>query len=223
MNLASAKLDRKVVYDAVVPRSRTRSAERKRLSADERKASIVAAATEVFAELGYQRGTMSEVARRLGVTEPVVFQNFGSKPAVFAAVLGHATEQVTATMRQRVEANGSVGAWLTELLASDSPHGSRAHGAQHVLFAEAMSHAPEPAVKAALRRSHRVVARTLADLLARGQAEGSVRSDLDVEAGAWWLVSFLASRGLRAAIMPQRGGLEAQVNAITLQALTGNH
>jgi AcrR family transcriptional regulator len=193
---------------------------RRRLSAEERRASIVAAATEVFSEAGYQRGTMAEVARRVGVSEPVIFQNFGSKAAVFVAVLEEATGRMTSAIRERAAANGSVGAWLTEFLAPQ--HLSRAHSrdAHAVLFADAMSVTSEPQVKAAIRRTHRILAQTIAELLERGQAEGSVRRELDPRAAAWWLLSLLASQGFRSATMPDRRRLEAQLAAMTLQTLT---
>jgi AcrR family transcriptional regulator len=192
---------------------------RRRLNAEQRRASIVAAATDVFSEVGYQRGTMSEVARRVGVTEPVVFQNFGSKAAVFVAVLEQATARITAAIRERAFANGSVGAWLTEFLSSE--HLSRAHSrdTHAVLFADAMSVASEPQVTQAIRQAHRTLARTIADLLERGQAEGSVRRDLDPQAAAWWLLSLLASQGFRAATMPDRRRLEAELSEMTLQTL----
>ncbi|HEY2673269.1 MAG TPA: helix-turn-helix domain-containing protein [Rugosimonospora sp.] len=193
---------------------------RSRLPAAERRASIIAAATQVFSEVGYQRGTMSEVARRVGVSEPVVFQNFGSKAAVFAAVIEEATGGMATAMRDRVAANGSVGAWLTEFLAPGHLNHAHARGAHHVLFADAMSQAAEPPVREAIRRAHRTLARTLADLLARGQSEGGVRRDLDPATAAWLLLSLLASQDFRAATMPDRARLEAQLGAMTLGALT---
>jgi AcrR family transcriptional regulator len=194
---------------------------RSRLSAEERRASIVAAATEVFSEVGYQRGTMSEVARRVGVSEPVIFQNFGSKAAVFAAVLDEAAMRIIAAMHERVDADRSVGAWLAELLAPEHLSRHHARDPHAVLFADAMSHATEPAVVEAIRRAHRTVARTVTDLLAHGQADGDIRRDLDPETGAWWLISLLASRGIRSTAMPDRSRQEAQLGAMTLEALTG--
>lgn len=191
---------------------------RSRLTAAERRASIVAAATEVFAELGYQRGTMAEVARRVGVSEPVVFQNFGAKSAVFAAVIEDATGRMAVAMREGAAAAGSIGAWLKEFLGA--PHARTVGGGHHVLFADAMAQAAEPVVREAVGRAHRALARTLAELLRRGQADGSVRVELDVQAGAWWLLSLLASRGLRAATMPERARLEAHLATMTLQVLT---
>jgi AcrR family transcriptional regulator len=193
---------------------------RRRVSAEQRRASIVAAATDVFAVAGYRRGTMAEVARRVGVSEPVIFQNFGSKAAVFVAVLEEATAQMTAAIRERAAASGSVNAWLTEFLSSDHPRRAHSRDTHAVLFADAMSVASEPQVTQAIRRTHRTLARTIADLLARGQAEGSVRRELDPQAASWWLLSLLASHRFRKATMPDRRRLEAELRAISLQTLT---
>jgi AcrR family transcriptional regulator len=71
---------------------------RTRLSAAERRETILRAATEVFAEAGYRAGKVSDVAARVGVTEPVIFQNFGSKAALFAAVLERAAADIRASL-----------------------------------------------------------------------------------------------------------------------------
>jgi len=191
------------------------------MGAAERRASIVDAAMEVFAEVGYQRATMAEVARRVGVSEPVIFQNFGSKAAVFAAALQEATGRMTAALKEQAAASGSVAAWLTEFLGPGPLTRSHARDTHHVLFADAMSHSGDPVVRDAIRRAHRTVARTLAGLLARGQVEGGVWPDLDPPTGAWWLLSFLASRGFREATMPNGAELERRLGAMTLHALTG--
>jgi AcrR family transcriptional regulator len=207
-------------HDAVIHRpAQAGDARRRRLSAQERKASIVAAAMSVFAEVGYQRGTMAEVARRVGVSEPVIFQNFGSKAAVFVAVLDEATARITAGMRERAAAAGSVAGWLDELLASDHLARMEGHHPHDVLFADAMRHREEPRIRNAFRRTHRAVAQAVAELLRSGQAEGTVRSDLDPEVGAWWLLSFLASSGMRAATMPDRARVEGELAAMAIRAL----
>lgn len=192
---------------------------RSRLSASERRASIIAAATQLFTEVGYQHAKMSEVARLLGVSEPVIFQNFGSKAAVFAAVVEEASGRTTEAMRQGAAAHGSVGGWLAEFLAP--PHLGHAHvrAAHHVLFADAMAHTHDPVVRDAIRRGHRAVAGALTEILTRGQADGSVRPELDPQAAAWWLLSLLAAHGFRAATMPNRAHLESRMGAMTLDAL----
>jgi AcrR family transcriptional regulator len=52
---------------------------RRRLSAGERREVIERAATEVFAERGYRGASMAEIARRSGVSPPVLYDHFASK------------------------------------------------------------------------------------------------------------------------------------------------
>ncbi len=51
---------------------------RKRLSAHERRELIEAAASELFAQRGYTATSIDEIARRSGVTAPVVYDHFAS-------------------------------------------------------------------------------------------------------------------------------------------------
>ncbi|MEV7770289.1 TetR/AcrR family transcriptional regulator [Kitasatospora sp. NPDC086791] len=201
--------------EAKRPRTRTR------LKPADRQALILAAATEVFAEVGYQRGRMSEVARRVGVSEPVVFQNFGSKAAVFAAVLDHAAGQLDAALREWAGRSPSIGGWLSELLAPGHLARVHARGTLGVLFADAMTLTAEPVVLDAARRGNRLIAATLAELLADGQRDGSVRPDLEPATGAWWLISLLASQQFRFAVAPGVEGLEGELGGLTLDALLG--
>lgn len=60
---------------------------RKRLSAAERREVIEAAATEVFAERGYRGAAIDEIARRSGVTPPVVYDHFASKLELYRVLL----------------------------------------------------------------------------------------------------------------------------------------
>jgi AcrR family transcriptional regulator len=60
---------------------------RKRLSAAARRDVIAAAATELFAERGYQGASIEEIARRSGVTPPVVYDHFESKQALYRELL----------------------------------------------------------------------------------------------------------------------------------------
>ena len=52
---------------------------RRRLTAEARRELIERAALEVFAERGYHRASMDEIARRSGVTPPVIYDHFASK------------------------------------------------------------------------------------------------------------------------------------------------
>ena len=57
------------------------------MTADERRDSIVAAATEEFATGGLVGASTEAIARRVGVSQPYVFQLFGTKKELFLAVV----------------------------------------------------------------------------------------------------------------------------------------
>jgi AcrR family transcriptional regulator len=104
---------------------------RRRLPAAERRETILRAASAVFAESGYRAAKVSEVAARVGVTEPVIFQNFGSKAALFAAVIERAAAEVR-TALDALPATGDpmTGDPATGLLAhvlAGGAHGPAAH------------------------------------------------------------------------------------------------
>jgi len=62
-------------------------APRKRLTAEARREVIERAATEVFAEHGYHGASIDEIARRSGVSPPVVYDHFESKQALHRRLL----------------------------------------------------------------------------------------------------------------------------------------
>ncbi|MFB7633415.1 TetR family transcriptional regulator [Streptomyces sp. NPDC056149] len=194
---------------------------RTRMSAAERRATILDAAIEVFAELGYQRSKISTIAARVGVSEPVVFQNFGSKSALFAAVLQRAADQLADNARPALEADQSVLAFLTEQMSPQHLEALHAHGSAGVLFSDAMGLTADPEVAAAARSAVQRVAEVLADLINKGQQAGELRQDLDPNTGAWWLLSLLAAHRFRAAVLEDHADLEEQLATLSLETLTG--
>ena len=58
-----------------------------RLTADERRDEIVAAASIEFAETGYAGTSTDAIARRSGVSQPYLFQLFGTKKELFIAAV----------------------------------------------------------------------------------------------------------------------------------------
>ena len=61
------------------PTKTEKASPRKRMTAEGRREVIESAATEVFAERGYQGASMDEIARRSGVSVPVLYDHFDSK------------------------------------------------------------------------------------------------------------------------------------------------
>jgi AcrR family transcriptional regulator len=64
-----------------------------RQTADERRAAIVAAGMEEFAARGLAGASTEAIARRAGVSQPYVFQLFGTKKDLFIAVVREGFER----------------------------------------------------------------------------------------------------------------------------------
>jgi AcrR family transcriptional regulator len=205
---------------------------RHRLRGPERRETILRAAAEVFGQAGYRAGKVSDVAARVGVTEPVIFQNFGSKAALFAAVLERAAADVQASLDDLAAGFGSASGLLAHVLTgpahgrpgqAPADPGARDAAAGHpgagygALFVDAAALAAEPELSEPARTAVRAIAGHLAGLIQRAQADGDLRLDADPEAAAWLLLSVLSARRLRAAAMPP--GLESAVIALAQQAL----
>jgi AcrR family transcriptional regulator len=80
---------------------------RKRLSAADRRALIEATATELFAERGYKGASVEEIARRSGVTPPVVYDHFDSKLDLYRGLLERHFAELREIWRVGLEAEGS--------------------------------------------------------------------------------------------------------------------
>lgn len=66
----------------------------RRLPKHERRAQLLAIATEQFSANGFQGTSMDEIARTAGATKPVVYQHFASKEALYIAVIEERAEVV---------------------------------------------------------------------------------------------------------------------------------
>jgi AcrR family transcriptional regulator len=175
----------------------------------------------VFAESGYQRGRTSDIAARVGVTEPVVFQNFGSKSALYAAVFDRMSQALSDAVRAVASEETPVSTFLARFLSQDHISDFHAPGAAGFLFADAMTAVGEPAIEEAARTGIRTFATALADVLRKGQSAGDVRADLDPEALAWWLLSFMASHRFRSSVLPDGSDLPGKLDDVVLRTLTG--
>jgi AcrR family transcriptional regulator len=190
------------------------------LSATARRETILDAAIPLFASAGYGQTRMSDVAARVGVTEPVIFQNFGTKADLFAAALDRVANEAAAYLRNMAEAHRSVHDWLRHLLSAD--HLDHLHTAPMfgVLLADAHQLHFEASIGRSLHQCVTRVAEAMADILRRGQTEGSIRSDASPDALAWLVVSLIHARQFRRTHAAELGAaLEADLLARTLEAL----
>ena len=69
-------------------------APRVRMPRAQREEQILRIAEEVFAERGFQATTMEDIAERVGVTKPLIYEYFGSKEGLLSACITSARTQL---------------------------------------------------------------------------------------------------------------------------------
>lgn len=74
-----------------------------RLSKDQRRAQLLAAATDVFVTRGYHATAMDEIADRAGVSKPVLYQHFPGKLDLYLALLGTHADELVERVRGAIE------------------------------------------------------------------------------------------------------------------------
>jgi AcrR family transcriptional regulator len=73
----------------------------------ERERQMIAVAEESFAERGYQACSMDEIAERVGVSKPMLYEYFGSKEGLFVACIRVARAELLAATLAAVEVRAS--------------------------------------------------------------------------------------------------------------------
>jgi len=74
-----------------------------RMSAEERRESVIRAATSEFARGGYHGTSTEVIARRVGVSQPYLFRLFPDKRAIFRAAAERCTAEITGMFAKTAE------------------------------------------------------------------------------------------------------------------------
>ncbi|HEY0814486.1 MAG TPA: TetR/AcrR family transcriptional regulator [Pseudonocardia sp.] len=75
------------------------TAQRGRLSRGARRAQLLVAARDVFADQGYHAAAMDDIAERAGVSKPVLYQHFPGKLELYQALLTTYADELVASVR----------------------------------------------------------------------------------------------------------------------------
>ncbi len=81
----------------------TTESKRRRMPRAQRERQMIAVAEEIFAERGYQASSMDEIAERVGVSKPMIYEYFGSKEGLLVACIRAARAELLAATTASVE------------------------------------------------------------------------------------------------------------------------
>jgi AcrR family transcriptional regulator len=82
---------------------------RQRLPAPERRETLIAAASALFAQRGYDHVSLDEVAERAGVTKVIVYRHFASKKDLYMELLAIHRDELLHTLADGMAAQRSLG------------------------------------------------------------------------------------------------------------------
>jgi AcrR family transcriptional regulator len=78
------------------------TAPRRRMPRAERERQMISVAERMFAERGYQAASMDEIAERVGISKPMLYEYFGSKEGLFVACLRQARAELLAVSTESI-------------------------------------------------------------------------------------------------------------------------
>jgi AcrR family transcriptional regulator len=152
---------------------------RQRLSAEDRRSAIIAAARVLFSRNGFRGTGTSDIAAAAGCSEPVIYKHFASKQALFAAVL----EDATRLMGERFAAAAAEGGDLftaylrfVRKLMGDPKVAEVAR-----LRYLALTLSADEEIRTSLSHMMSAWHASVRAAVAEGQANGRIRSDADID------------------------------------------
>ena len=158
-----------------------------RLRKAERKKQLLATAKELFLTLGYHQTTTDKIAKAAGVTEPVLYQHFPSKKALFLVVLEEIRQ---GTLHRWQDAAAGLTNPLEKLHAIIDRYldATREHVPLLRIMHRALVETNDAEITAQVRGFYLDSEKLLADIFKAGQEAGYFRAEIDPRVGAWELI-----------------------------------
>jgi AcrR family transcriptional regulator len=180
------------------------SATKPRLTAEQRRAAVLECACSIFAKGSYRGTTTAEIARRAGVTEPILYRHFQSKRDLYLACLDSAWVDTRQMWERAVTDEPDPALWITAMGAAYLKAAKERHGLVANLWVQALTEASDDAeIRKYLKRHMLEVHRFVVGVVQRSQETGGIPKDRDAGAEAWIFLSL----GLLATVSKRLGGM----------------
>jgi len=149
-------------------------------SEDPIRAQLIAAAAEVFAEKGYDRAGVAEIARRAGYTTGAIYGRFSGKADLLLAAIGDRSETELDVLFNEHRFEGRVTDILTTVGAHLVTEPMERSGA--LLLEAFVASRRDPEVRRLMQSTLDLRGDKLTELVAEAQATGAIDPALDAEA-----------------------------------------
>jgi AcrR family transcriptional regulator len=153
----------------------------------ERELEIVQVAREVFAEQGYEKASIDEIAERVGIGKGTVYLHFSNKEAIMCAVMRQGTRDVVEQCRKQTAAQHTTVEKLKAVLRVLTEH---RYGSERLVRAIS-SEFPGFLVQKEKAAAISELSDLVTGLIQQGQAEGALRPNVDPRLGAVALLALV--------------------------------
>jgi AcrR family transcriptional regulator len=149
------------------------------MPAAERREVIVRVGTEVFAERGYDGASIDEIARRAGVSAPVVYDHFASKQDLYERLLERTRDELLEVWREHLFTDEPAEVRIPRAIAAWAEYVQAHPYASRMYFRDATG---IPAVQAFHRAIHAQGRAALGAILGRERGAANIAGAADAEA-----------------------------------------
>ncbi len=158
------------------------------MSGAERKTQIVDVVMRLVHQHGVEGTTTARIARATGVTEPTLYQYFGSRREMLLAALDLVFERTLEVLESSHEADA------VERLRKIGEYHTRETKARGLRFVDPLFEfvvaPPEAGLRDRVREGNLGTVEALAAIVEEGKAQGRIRADADAKRVAWRVMGF---------------------------------
>ncbi|MCI0695412.1 TetR/AcrR family transcriptional regulator [candidate division KSB1 bacterium] len=150
---------------------------------DSRKEQIIHAALKIISEEGVANLTMMKIAQKIGISDAALYRHFKNKHEIMRGVIETMGRNLTANMSVAVSDIDDPIAKLKKILGIHLAYLEKNRGIPRLIFSEAV-HQNDPVLRKTLLQMVNSYLDLIRGILRRAKAEGRVKEDINIEAGA---------------------------------------
>lgn len=185
----------------------------KYLSADERRAATVEAVVQLSATGNPSDITTTTIARHMGVTQGALFKHFPNKEAILEAVMQWVASKLLSRIDRAMAAAPTPWAALEAVFMAHVQFAVQHPGVPRMLFGE-LQRADNSAPKRLAQTLLREYGQRLHRLIEQAQAQGSVATDIDVQATVLLFIGSVQGLVMQALLAGDMHQMQQQAPAV---------
>lgn len=160
---------------------------------EQSKEGIRKAAWELFSQFGVDRVSIADIARKAGVSQATIYNNFGSKEALAREFVTTAVEELMSRVKAVLtpeklyrEKMAAFIQFIAELMTSGRPS-----AAESAIFASSIDLQNDPEIKHIRLEAQQKMTALLLDLIQEGKQQGQVNPNLSEETLTIYFAAFM--------------------------------